>query len=96
MERPRSRTVEGQLPGRDYDVLRRAVKKLMPLLTERRAGETIRTAGSRDALLRLPIATDLIYGLINVPTDGTRVLCGYMKEGGNDFDIQVFRGSVEP
>jgi hypothetical protein len=44
----------------------------------------------------IPIATDLIYGLINVRTDGTRVLCGYMKEGGNDFDIQVFRGGVEP
>ena len=45
---------------------------------------------------RTPISTDLVYGLINVRTDGTRVLCGYMKEGGNDFDIQVFRGGVEP
>lgn len=43
-----------------------------------------------------PIATDLVYGLINVRTDGTRVLCGYMKENSNDFDIQVFRGGVEP
>jgi beta-lactamase superfamily II metal-dependent hydrolase len=43
-----------------------------------------------------PIATDLIYGLINVRSDGMRVLCGYMKEGGKDFDIQIFRGGVEP
>jgi hypothetical protein len=43
-----------------------------------------------------PISTDLIYGLINVRTDGTRVLCGYMKESSNDFDIQVFRAGVEP
>jgi hypothetical protein len=43
-----------------------------------------------------PIATDLVYGLINIRTDGARVLCGYMKEGGNDFDVQVFRGGVEP
>jgi len=48
------------------------------------------------ALEEIPIATDLVYGLINVRTDGTRVLCGYMKEGGNDFDVQVFRGGVEP
>lgn len=44
----------------------------------------------------MPIAADLVYGLINVRTDGTRVLCGYMKEGGTDFDLQVFRGGVEP
>jgi metal-dependent hydrolase (beta-lactamase superfamily II) len=43
-----------------------------------------------------PISTDFVYGLISVRTDGARVLCGYMKEGGNDFDIQVFRGGVEP
>jgi hypothetical protein len=47
-------------------------------------------------LEQTPIATDLVYGLINVRTDGTRVLCGYMKEGGKDFDIEVFRGGVEP
>ncbi len=49
-----------------------------------------------EPLDEMPIAADLVYGLINVRTDGTRVLCGYMKEGGNDFDIQVFRGGVEP
>jgi hypothetical protein len=31
-----------------------------------------------------PIATDLVYGLINVRTDGTRVLCGY-KGGRQGF-----------
>jgi len=49
-----------------------------------------------EPLDQMPIADDLVYGLINVRTDGTRVLCGYMKEHGNDFDIQVFRGGVEP
>ncbi len=44
----------------------------------------------------MPIASDLVYGLINVRTDGTRVMCAYMKEGGDDFDIQAFRGGVEP
>jgi beta-lactamase superfamily II metal-dependent hydrolase len=43
-----------------------------------------------------PISTDLVYGLINVRTDGSRVLCGYMKEEGNDFDIKVFHAGVEP
>jgi hypothetical protein len=59
----------------------------------------IKAVGGNARFIRLdrtPISTDLVYGLINVRTDGTRVLCGYMKEGGNDFDIQVFRGGVEP
>ena len=59
----------------------------------------IRAVGSDARFIpldRTPISTDLVYGLINVRTDGTRVLCAYMKEGGNDFDIQVFRGGVEP
>ena len=59
----------------------------------------IKSEESRAKYLRLdntPISTDLIYGLINVRTDGTRVLCGYMKESSNDFDIQVFRAGVEP
>jgi hypothetical protein len=43
-----------------------------------------------------PISTDLVYGLINVRTDGSRVLCGYMKENSSDFEIQVFRAGVEP
>ena len=47
-------------------------------------------------LVDTPVSTDLVYGLINVRTDGTRVLCAYMKEGSSDFDIQVFRGGVEP
>ena len=43
-----------------------------------------------------PISTGVVYGLINVRTDGERVLCGYMKEGSQDFDLQAFRGGVEP
>ena len=44
----------------------------------------------------IPIATDLIYGLINVRTDGEHVMCAYMKEQSQDFDVQVFRAGVEP
>jgi hypothetical protein len=44
----------------------------------------------------VPLAVDLIYGLINVRTDGTRILCAYMKEQTQDFDVQAFRAGVEP
>lgn len=43
----------------------------------------------------LPIATDLVYGLVNVRTDGERVLCATMKEGSSDFDLQVFDAGVD-
>jgi hypothetical protein len=47
-------------------------------------------------LAHTPLATDLIYGLINVRTDGRRILCAYMEEQGGDFDLQVFRAGVAP
>ena len=42
----------------------------------------------------MPMATDLVYGLVNVRTDGRRVLCATMKEGSSDFDLQVFQAGV--
>jgi hypothetical protein len=53
--------------------------------------------GARFAPLdETPISTDLVYGLINVRTDGERVLCAFMKEQGADFDIKAFKAGVEP
>ena len=43
-----------------------------------------------------PIATDLVYGLINVRTDGTTIMCAYMEEAGPNFDVRVLRAGVEP
>ena len=47
-------------------------------------------------LERTPISTNLVYGLVNVRTDGNRILCATMEERGQSFDIQVFRAGVEP
>lgn len=41
-----------------------------------------------------PLATDLVYGLVNVRSDGTHILCATMNEKSNDFDIKVFRAGV--
>lgn len=49
-----------------------------------------------EPLVDLPLATDLIYGLINIRTDGERVICAYMKEQGKDFDVRAFKAGVEP
>ncbi len=43
----------------------------------------------------LPIATDLVYGLVNVRSDGQRILCATMKEGSSDFELQVFDAGVD-
>ena len=40
---------------------------------------------------RTPIATDLIYGLVNVRTDGEKIMCATMEEKGKDFDLKVFK-----
>ena len=41
-------------------------------------------------LTKTPIVTDLIYGLVNVRTDGRRIICATMMESGKDFDIKTF------
>ncbi len=48
-------------------------------------GESFRT------LDRTPLSLDLIYGLVNVRTDGVHILCATMEEKGTDFDIKIFR-----
>ena len=43
-----------------------------------------------------PIATNLIYGLVNIRTDGRRILCATLEEAGNEFDIKVFMAGQNP
>jgi beta-lactamase superfamily II metal-dependent hydrolase len=55
---------------------------------------TIKAKGSNQDYKKLdwtPISTDLIYGLVNVRTDGNHILCATMLEKGNDFDVKVFK-----
>jgi beta-lactamase superfamily II metal-dependent hydrolase len=49
-----------------------------------------------EPLERKPISSDLIYGLVNVRTDGTHVLCATLEESGDDFDLKVIRAGVDP
>ena len=51
--------------------------------------------GSYRRLSWMPMATDLVYGLVNVRSDGRHILCATMKEGSSDFDLQVFQAGVE-
>jgi beta-lactamase superfamily II metal-dependent hydrolase len=37
----------------------------------------------------------LVYGLVNVRTDGTNLMCATKKEVGNDFDFKVFKAGVD-
>lgn len=60
------------------------------------AGFDTGATGRYRRLSMLPVATDLVYGLVNVRTDGRRVLCATMKEGSSDFDFKVFRAGAAP
>jgi len=60
--------------------------------TEVRVGDTAtryRPVGST------PMSSDLVYGLVNIRTDGTHILCATMKEAGRDFDVQVFQAGED-
>jgi hypothetical protein len=46
-------------------------------------------------LERTPLSTDLVYGLVNIRTDGDHILCATMEERGNDFDMNVIKAGVD-
>ncbi len=43
-----------------------------------------------------PLGTDLVYGLVNVRTDGSTILCATLEESGSDFDIRVLKAGISP
>jgi beta-lactamase superfamily II metal-dependent hydrolase len=43
---------------------------------------------------KVPVSANLIYGLVNVRTDGTWILCATMREKGVSFDWKVFRAGT--
>jgi beta-lactamase superfamily II metal-dependent hydrolase len=43
-----------------------------------------------------PLAIDLIYGLVNIRTDGETILLATMQEKGANFDIRTFRAGQSP
>ena len=43
----------------------------------------------------MPIATDLVYGLVNIRTDGETILCATMEESGGEFDTKLFQAGVD-
>ena len=45
---------------------------------------------------RTPLSTDLVYGLVNVRTDGKTILCATLEERGDDWDFKVFQAGVDP
>lgn len=47
------------------------------------------------SLRSTPVAVDLIYGLINIRTDGDLILCAVMKESGKTFDKHLFKAGVD-
>ena len=49
-----------------------------------------------EPLERKPISSDLIYGLVNIRTDGEHILCATLLESGNDFDCKVIQAGVDP
>ena len=43
-----------------------------------------------------PLGVDLIYGLVNVRTDGSDILIATLEESGSDFDARVIQAGMSP
>jgi len=48
------------------------------------------------SLASTPVIGDLVYGLVNVRTDGETVMLATRRESGSDFDVQAFKAGVDP
>ncbi|HNX17531.1 MAG TPA: MBL fold metallo-hydrolase [Methanoregula sp.] len=46
-------------------------------------------------LSKVNIATGLVYGLVNIRTDGRFILCATMRETGKSFDYYTFQAGVD-
>jgi hypothetical protein len=97
----RGRTRSEVLPPLVYSTeLARAVKldftrSLRPGLLD---DAEIELADARWRFRRLkhtPVSSDLVYGLVNVRTDGEHVLCATREERARDFDVKVFRAGID-
>jgi len=47
-------------------------------------------------LSRTPFSVDLVYGLVNVRTDGEKILLATLEESGTDFDKRWIKAGVGP
>jgi beta-lactamase superfamily II metal-dependent hydrolase len=54
------------------------------------------SAGRFSNLSHAAVSSKLVYGLVNVRTDGRQILCATMEEKGNDFTWKVFPAGVDP
>ena len=51
---------------------------------------TQRDGGPRAPMSKWLLANAMVYGLINVRTDGRKVVMGVLKEGESSFQIEEF------
>ncbi len=58
--------------------------------TERKPG-ALRPEKKKRRMQYTDVVAGLIYGLVNVRTDGDRILCATMNEGDGTFAVKSFR-----
>lgn len=51
--------------------------------------------GKYHPLADVNIASDIIYGLVNIRTDGRQIMCATMRETGKNFDYYAFQAGVD-
>ncbi len=86
---PRGTSAEAALEGRV------ALEGTKVTFGERRAGalnDVVETKELRD----MPVVPSIIYGHVDVRTDGKTILCAVRDEVSHDWDIATFRARFGP
>jgi len=78
---------EGSGPPREVEV---PAADVQVIFEETRAGDLEATT-SQERLDRLPVVPGIVYGLVNVRTDGDRILCANLNEKSGTWDVKTFR-----
>jgi beta-lactamase superfamily II metal-dependent hydrolase len=64
-------------------------KKVAVSYTHTKSG-ALQPSKRNKTLDRLKVVDGIVYGLVNVRTDGNKILCATMNEGKSDWDVRVF------
>lgn len=76
-------------PGGPVDVELTAERRASVHFREQAAGDLQPRAGTK-SLNGLYVVAGVIYGLVNVRTDGNKILCATLNEKSNTFDVKTF------
>lgn len=75
--------------GNVFDIKLSDEKKIQVSYKQTKSGG-LGAADKTTPLFKLRVADKFVYGLVNVRTDGNKILCAVLNEGNSSWEIKTF------